>query len=458
MALFGPPNIGKLEDRRDVAGLVKALGYHKNPDIRKAAVRALGAVAHPAAFDPLVALLKDESPAIRGLAIEALGRLGDARAVPILVHRIRKQGADAARPELAALKQIGLPALEPLLALMQKKIEDTKLPSAVMDFAHGIDDPQVISSLLSLFPLKNRALIAPVADGLARLGNTRAAAPLAEILLSGPDEDWAVPVAEALQSLGWRPQNSAEEAALNLARRQWGRLAEIGGPAVDILIPILSRGRGENIFKAVEILGGIGDERAVEPLTALLQHKKSDIAVASALALGAIRSDRAAEPLFQAAVDSPHAEVRTAAEKALIRLGKSAVTALILQLNSGDPEERRLAVRTLGRIGDDRAAPPLAAARDDHALHPDLLFALDGLGWRPSDPAEEIEFCLTVGRFDRLTEIGDPAVEPLISAFDRFPDHHQDINDTLHAITGQAFGTPDQWRVWRDIRKRDSEE
>lgn len=434
MSLFGPPNIAKLEQRGDVPNLIKALDYQKNPQIRKAAIRSLGVIGDPSAFDALVVFLKDEDPIIRSLTITALGRLGDARAVPILIHRIRKQGADACREELSALKQIGLASLEPLLDLLQKKIEDTRLPSAVMEACLSVDDPKVLSLLLDLFPLQNRLLIPPVADTLARIGDSRAAPRLVETLLSGPDEDWAASVAEALNHLGWRPKNSGEEAAYNLAKRLWGRLAEIGGPAIDVLIPVLSKGRAEPILKTAAILGAIGDERSVEPLTALLSHKKPDIAVAAALALGAIQSASAVGPLFQAAVDSPQPGVRDEAEKALIRIGRSAVSALIPLLNSGAPRERKLAVQILGRIGDREAAAPLAAALDDTTLHPELLFALDRLHWRPDNLPAEIDFYLKVDRFDRLLEIGEPAVEPLIAALSEYPDRLFPIIETLGRI------------------------
>ncbi len=41
MALFGSPNIEELTKKKDIRGLVKALGYKKDPDIRQAAVDAL---------------------------------------------------------------------------------------------------------------------------------------------------------------------------------------------------------------------------------------------------------------------------------------------------------------------------------------------------------------------------------------------------------------------------------
>ena len=49
MALFGPPNIEKLSETNNVKGLIKALGYKKDPDIP---VRAAQALAWISAHEP----------------------------------------------------------------------------------------------------------------------------------------------------------------------------------------------------------------------------------------------------------------------------------------------------------------------------------------------------------------------------------------------------------------------
>jgi len=41
MPLFGPPNVAKLEAKRDVKGLIQALAYPKDSTVRVAAAEAL---------------------------------------------------------------------------------------------------------------------------------------------------------------------------------------------------------------------------------------------------------------------------------------------------------------------------------------------------------------------------------------------------------------------------------
>ena len=57
MPLFGSPNIEKLKSKRDVKGLIKALGYLKNANIRFKAAQYLGNIADPRAVEPLIAAL-----------------------------------------------------------------------------------------------------------------------------------------------------------------------------------------------------------------------------------------------------------------------------------------------------------------------------------------------------------------------------------------------------------------
>ena len=37
MGLFGPPNIEKLKEKKNVKGLIKALNYRKDDDVRRGA-------------------------------------------------------------------------------------------------------------------------------------------------------------------------------------------------------------------------------------------------------------------------------------------------------------------------------------------------------------------------------------------------------------------------------------
>ncbi|MFC2158294.1 HEAT repeat domain-containing protein [Acidobacteriota bacterium] len=384
MALFGPPNINKLKARNDVQALLKALDYRKNEETRYKAVEALGELREETVVELFLALLEDDDFKNREPIIEALGRIGDERAVPQLIHRIKNQGASSSPSEIAALLSIGISAADPLMELLRDKNTDTKDSITILNSLEKIDGESLSNDLLGLLDHGNPSLIPHLAEFLGRLGEIRAIPHLVSILKSAPEDPGAARVVAVLKKLGWKPSDVQEEAALSLSERNWDRLREIGNQSIEYLLPLLRKGRASEIVKAIKLLEKFGDERAVEPITSLLEDKRSEIAAASVRALGVLGTARAAEALVEKVMDSNDPMVSSEAEKALIRLGKSAVTLLIDQLHSSDTGERKKAVRILGRIGDPSALHPLVSAMDDRSLYPELQVTLEKLGWKPS--------------------------------------------------------------------------
>jgi HEAT repeat protein len=147
--------------------------------------------------------------------------------------------------------------------------------------------------------------------------------------------------------------------------------------------------------RAGEVLAGLG-EIAVENATVGLSSQSAPERVASARALGLLRTHQAVEPLV-ARLDDGESEVRVAAARALGEIGGSAalqalrehaattdptlravvatalgsfrdpatVPTLINLLKDLDPEVRTAAAEALGRIGDTRAIEPLRELRGD---------------------------------------------------------------------------------------------
>lgn len=73
-------NVTVLKLRRDVDGLVRALGPENDYDVREDAADALGEIGDARAVEPLIAALGDPDDDVREAAAEALGNIGDPRA------------------------------------------------------------------------------------------------------------------------------------------------------------------------------------------------------------------------------------------------------------------------------------------------------------------------------------------------------------------------------------------
>ena len=75
--LFGPPDVENLKAMRDVEGLLKALKYEeKDNDVRENAAAAIRELRDEKSAEPLIHALKDEDEAVREKAAVALGEIG----------------------------------------------------------------------------------------------------------------------------------------------------------------------------------------------------------------------------------------------------------------------------------------------------------------------------------------------------------------------------------------------
>ncbi|MEE9295843.1 MAG: HEAT repeat domain-containing protein [Phycisphaerae bacterium] len=163
---------------------------------------------------------------------------------------------------------------------------------------------------------------------------------------------------------------------------------------------------------AAEVLGLIGDRRAVEPLTVALHDEAWHVRRAAAKALGAIADERAFEPLV-IALDDEEPHVRPAAAEALGMIGdKRALEPLIVALERDDWEASAAAAQALGKIGDVRSVEPLIAAvkRGHCAVQALAAVALGALG----DPrAIEPLFALLTERVGSLAYCAKEALARL---------------------------------------------
>ena len=228
-------NVERMREKRDVMGLIKALQYKSDLEVRINAEKALGDVGDKRAVVPLIQALKDENWRVRSEAARALGKIKGALAVETLVHALKDEDSDVRKRAAAALGNIGEPAVEPLTQALKDEDSDVRKRTAeVLDelcWTPG-DDTE-----------RSHYLIAKKEWGeLARSGEP-AVEPLIQAL---EDESWEVrksaaaalgkigdaravePLIQALKDEYWNVNKKAEEA-----------LGEIGEPAVEPLLQAL---------------------------------------------------------------------------------------------------------------------------------------------------------------------------------------------------------------------------
>jgi HEAT repeat protein len=396
----------RVERERELSSRLSSL----NPDVRLEAARRLADTEPIADGDPLMSVMGDEDWRVRRAAVTALRTRKTAATIAAVLQALRGDHRNfsvlSSAVELLAASDVDV--IEPLIALLRSADADLRLQAALVLGDRG--DRRAIEPLMEVLHDPDENLRFHAIEALGKLKAATAVEPLLS-LAEGGDFFLAFPALEALARIGD---------------------ATVAPRLVPLLADDLLRGA------VTEVLGSLGDEDVVEPLTRLLNDAAAPTEViAEALALvfdryqeqyqegeyivqlvrgtiapGGTQSlldavQRAGGehlrpiarvlgwlegPAVQRALTRllGQPSVRAKAVESLVRHGGRVVELLVEQLAAEDLETRHAAVVGLGRIGDRRATPALV----------DVL---------ARDPA------LTVVTAGALARIGDArAFEPLL--------------------------------------------
>jgi len=341
---------------------------------------------------------------------------------------------DSWRVRRAAIKGVSQRAApEAITALISSVVENHQNPSLLNSALQVLSstDVDTVSPLIELLKNPDADLRMQAALALGEQGDARAVAALTEAL---NDEDTNVRY-HAIEALGKMKAAGAVDALVEIAESRdffltfaaLDALTKIGDARiVPRIMPLLE----DDLLSipVINLLGQLGDENTVAPLTALLNDPAGPVeAVADALATLSDRyeeqygegrylaelTSREVSPtgvqnlldtleapgkedyrsialvlgwLKGAGVDRAltrlmgRADLRDEIIEALVRHGSATAGLLISQLNAEDLEVRRSAVVALGRIGDASATSALVNKLDDKFLAIDAANALGEIG------------------------------------------------------------------------------
>lgn len=120
------PNVQQLKSEENVDGLIEALGYQDDHNVRLAAASALGKVGDSRAVTPLIGAL-DDRKRVKEIAARALGEIGDMRAVEPLITQLHDENWEIRGTVAKALGKIGDDhAIQPLISLLEDKNENVR--------------------------------------------------------------------------------------------------------------------------------------------------------------------------------------------------------------------------------------------------------------------------------------------------------------------------------------------
>jgi len=366
--------------------------------LKDISIYILGEIGDSGAVPKLIeALTAENSESLQRYRVGlALGKIGDERALPPLIEMLISDDNKDSQSAQEALTLMGAPAVEELILLTQN--QDNKIRLSAINTLSDIKDDRAIEPLMQFlneddYDIRRASIFA--------LGNMKAEAAIDSLVANLEHKD-----------------SNVRFAATNA-------LGRIGEPALE---PLLVALKDENEYvrqHSAQALGDIGSDRAVEPLMNALSDNEYSVRLRAAQALGKIGNPKATELLINALkINDYNDDFRCAVAIALGQIGdRRAVEALIANLNSSYMTIRRDCAEALGKIGDERSVEALAAKLID--THPEVkqsaASALEKLNYEPEDPKQKAIYLIAKDfygygsyTYEKLVEIGAPAVEPLI--------------------------------------------
>jgi len=242
---------------REAATALVRLLEDESPEVRATSAEALGSIADPIAFKPLIGSLKDKDSSVRCEAVEAVGVFKHAVAVEPLTYllkddediRVRKAAAEA-------LSQIDDPrVIKPLVdALADKDVQAT----ASRSLAH-VKDPRVIELLVPMLKHEDAATRSHAAEAVGKLRDARVPALLQSLL----DDD----------------ESSVRLAVVNSLRMTH---------SVAVVAPLIAALQDDDPAvrtAAASALGSVKDARAVEALIELVGTDDAAVAKRAQISL-----------------------------------------------------------------------------------------------------------------------------------------------------------------------------
>jgi HEAT repeat protein len=214
----------------------------------------------------LIKLLGSKAIADRNCAAEALGKLGGADAANALVKALQAETQPAPVSwMISALKEIGRPAVKPLLsALMDGPDYQSKDLHAALAAIGAPAVPVIVKSLALETGVRRKKAI----TALSHVGGDAAAKILLEIVKES-DAEQSTAAAEGLKRMNWQPKSDARGVETLTSIGNWAQLAEMGPEGIAVLCRELVDVEKHPETVRLEIAGLLGKTGGAEAVSAL---------------------------------------------------------------------------------------------------------------------------------------------------------------------------------------------
>jgi HEAT repeat protein/outer membrane protein assembly factor BamD (BamD/ComL family) len=236
-------------NRKDrVYGVVQTLGYLGSQEATLSLIQLLGELRRtPEALSQTN--YHHPSTELMVTTIHSLGSIRDPRAVPILAEILEERPVkdEVIDAILHTLGEIGGKEADKALIKIFSKVKDiySSVPKSLSFALFNVKSPEVVNDIIPILESRDKEAREKAVRILARIGNPRAIDLLIDYLLENPDQSSSI--ADAI-----------------------GR---IGIPALDSLLKIVDRVKGDTKVSVISALRGMKDPRVIMPMVQSIEKE-----------------------------------------------------------------------------------------------------------------------------------------------------------------------------------------
>jgi hypothetical protein len=194
--------------------------------------------------------------------------------IPSLIEALRYEDFEVQTSAAEALGTLGAEGIDELILALKTKDKDVRL--GIIEALSVIRDPRAVPSLVHLLTDTSSEVRWEAAIALGEINDPGATESLRHALRD-PDKYVRYGAAFALIKTGWKPASAEERAFQCVGMQEWQAVQEIGEPAIPALSSVLHDRDSSVRMQAIEILGSIGDRKAIPALIRSLADENAEV-------------------------------------------------------------------------------------------------------------------------------------------------------------------------------------
>jgi HEAT repeat protein len=423
MIFFGAPNIEKLKTNGNISALIRALNYRKDPAICQAAAFALGELRGLRALNALIDAMNGENEHVRVAAATALVHIGHLEATEALFTALTKSETASIRSAAAVgLGHLGSDrAIKSLLLVLYQRDREIyseavrSLTQIGKNLGPARQQAQIVEPLGDILEQARAEWRDPGCETLEWLGWEHDTCYIGLTDEARIQEGRALrrTILEALEEMGWQPDESHIAADYWAMKGQWERCVQLGKAAVDPLIATFKHDEveREHAYLALVEIGAPAAEKLLEALKDDIEEMNQPLFDAL------VKMGEAALPEIAVALNGDNERIRRLAARSLGKIGsRDAIIHLIEAYGDADWGVRREAFQAIQSIGTPALSILIAALNHpNNEVRRGVAYTLDTVGWQPEADTAGASYCLARDKWQECIAIGAPAVQPLLT-------------------------------------------